>query len=438
MIKKIQPKVFSDITPTINENIASGYSIGTIWHDNITGIEYTHSLDGIWKSNVKVNSDWNATSGEAQILNKPSTYTPSAHDHAEEVLRPDVVEFQSTPPTPSIAGSMYYDETYKVLSTVLGNGVILQNGLEMYVRVVNKTGSQLNDGDVVYISGAQGNRPTATKAIATNEQTSYVIGVCTETISNNHQGFVTVFGTVNNFNTSTFTDGAKLYLSATTEGGLTMTRPVAPNHGVIVGIALNSTNNGAIFVNPNSGFELNELHDVNTSIEKTIPLNADYFLIWDTVVSYWKKVSKTYLNEVHIGDSAPLYNESIWIDTSAAVNTSFIATTGATITPNIANQLSKYTSNYASGNTVLVDFPTNPPVYDDINKALIIKNLKAADVTFVPSTGNNTVGAVTYTYFMMQIDPIDVPQNKRVELSYLYSFTSSTTCDVSIMYKVQE
>ena len=59
--------------------------------DKVTGKQlstedYTTSeknkLAGIQEgAEVNVNADWNATSGDAQILNKPSTFTPSAHTH---------------------------------------------------------------------------------------------------------------------------------------------------------------------------------------------------------------------------------------------------------------------------------------------------------------------------------------------------------------------
>lgn len=40
-------------------------------------------LNGIASgAEVNVNADWNAVSGDAQILNKPSTFTPSAHNHS--------------------------------------------------------------------------------------------------------------------------------------------------------------------------------------------------------------------------------------------------------------------------------------------------------------------------------------------------------------------
>lgn len=55
------------------------------------------------------------------------------------------------------------------------NGVTLQVGHEQYVRIVNKTGSQINDGQVVYINGTQGNRPTVALAQANTLTSSSII-----------------------------------------------------------------------------------------------------------------------------------------------------------------------------------------------------------------------------------------------------------------------
>ncbi|HAT81202.1 MAG TPA: hypothetical protein DCS17_07405 [Flavobacterium sp.] len=216
------------------------------------------------------------------------------HDHFEQTLTPDVVEYQLTPTTPTVQGSQFWDDAYKVLSTVLGDGVVLQNGLEMYVRVLNKTGVQINDGEVVYINDAQGNKPTVKLAIAMTSIQSEVIGVATQNIGINAEGFVTVFGTVNGFNTSGYIDGANMYLSSTNAGKLTDIVPAYPNHKVEVAKALNSTSNGAIFVHPNHILELGELHGVDLTQTKTTPIFADSLLLQDSVGSIWKKI--TWLN----------------------------------------------------------------------------------------------------------------------------------------------
>ena len=61
-------------------------------HNNLQGLnegDYIHltqfekaKLDGIQSgAEVNVNADWNAISGDAQILNKPASFPPSSHSH---------------------------------------------------------------------------------------------------------------------------------------------------------------------------------------------------------------------------------------------------------------------------------------------------------------------------------------------------------------------
>ena len=63
-------------------------------HNNLLGLnegDYIHltqfekaKLDGIQSgAEVNVNADWNAISGDAQILNKPASFPPSTHTHTK-------------------------------------------------------------------------------------------------------------------------------------------------------------------------------------------------------------------------------------------------------------------------------------------------------------------------------------------------------------------
>lgn len=167
----------------------------------------------------------------------------------------NAIKLDTTPNTITPTnGQMYWDATDGTVAVNLDttNGVTLQLGQEEYIRVVNKTGAQINDGQVVRVSGAQGNRPTAVLAQADAFSNSVVIGVATQNIAINAEGFVTTHGIVNGYDTSTFSAaGAYLYLDSVTPGKLTdnITTPV-PAFITPVAVALNKTNNGAIFVSP--------------------------------------------------------------------------------------------------------------------------------------------------------------------------------------------
>lgn len=160
-------------------------------------------------------------------------------------------------------GTIFWDADSHALS-IYGEmaNTSMQVGQEFWARVLNKTGATITDGKVVFISGAQGNRPTAELALASNFTADKTIGVVTTDILNNSHGNVTTMGVIHEYNTSSFAEGDILYLSATVPGGLQNTPPQAPNHAVRVAVALNSTANGSIYVAINIGSDLDTLHDV--------------------------------------------------------------------------------------------------------------------------------------------------------------------------------
>lgn len=191
------------------------------------------------------------------------------------------IVFGQTPTGITTQGQMFWDANEQTVSINVDqtNGVKLSLGTEQYVRIVNKTGVQINDGQVVYINSAQGNRPTATLAQANSFTTTKVIGVATQNIANNAEGFVTTFGEVHGYNTSGFTAGDILYLSPTTSGALQNTVPSSPNYNVVVATALNSTINGNIFVHPEAPIDLDNTLGDNSDLvvasEKAVKTYVD-------------------------------------------------------------------------------------------------------------------------------------------------------------------
>lgn len=168
--------------------------------------------------------------------------------------------------------------------------------LPLLQEVRNQTGATLSKGTVVYINGATGNKPTVTKAIATSDGTSaQTLGLIQTDILNNGVGYVVVFGTCSNLDTSAYTEGQQLYLSGTTAGGYTTTKPYAPIHMVYVGIVTRSHPTlGTIEVRVSNGFELDELHNV---VAQT-PSNNDS-IFWNSSTSLWESKSSA---QIHVTD----------------------------------------------------------------------------------------------------------------------------------------
>lgn len=153
-------------------------------------------------------------------------------------------------------------------------------------QVRNTTGATLTKGTVVYITGATGQLPTVSKAIATGDSTSaQTLGVMSANLANNSNGYVTIIGLVSNIDTSAYTDGAQLYLSPTTAGTYTTTKPYAPDHLVYVAVVEHAhPTQGKLFVKVQNGYEMDELHNVSAQS----PSNGQT-LVYNTSTSLWEK-----------------------------------------------------------------------------------------------------------------------------------------------------
>lgn len=120
------------------------------------------------------------------------------------------------------------------------------------ITVRNNTGSQINKGQAVRISGALGQNPTIALAQANAYATTDAVGLAAANIPNNSTGSVIIAGTLTDIDTNAFSDGATLYLSASTAGALTATEPVRPNWQMQMGYVEHAhPTQGKILVHPN-------------------------------------------------------------------------------------------------------------------------------------------------------------------------------------------
>ena len=232
--------------------------------------------------------------GTALVTKIPYTGATQNVDLGEHELKAGQVEFDQTPTGTAGVATLRWNDADGTLDLGLkGGNVTLQLGQEQVTRVVNKTGSNLLEANyqAVRISGAQGNRLKVDLAQANNDANSAdTIGIVTETINNNQEGFVTTSGLVRNIDTTgslqseTWSDGDVLYLSGTTAGRITNVKPAAPIHTVIMGYVVRAhATQGQIFVKVDNGYELDELHNVAI----TSPTNGQV-LVYDSSTSLWK------------------------------------------------------------------------------------------------------------------------------------------------------
>jgi hypothetical protein len=133
------------------------------------------------------------------------------------------IDFNTGTTNPSsIGGRVFYDNTSKSLSYYdIGSSVVpISLGQQLYVRVYNVTGAQLDKGKVISITGTSNNLPSA--KLATNNHTvtsARPVGLAAENIPNNSEGLVIVNGILSGITLNTFANGDTLYLSDTVPGG---------------------------------------------------------------------------------------------------------------------------------------------------------------------------------------------------------------------------
>jgi len=268
----------------------------------------------------------------------PYTGATGNVDLGEFELKAGQIEFDQTPTGTAGVGVMRWNDSDGTLDLGLkGGNVILQVGQESVLRVVNKTATNVNlleaNYQAVRVTGAQGQRLKVDLALATTDGLSAeTIGLVTETINNNQEGFITTSGLVRGINTTgslqgeTWADGDILYLSPTTAGNATKVKPTAPNHLIVLGYVIHAhITQGSIFVKVDNGYELDELHNVKI----TTPANNNV-LAYTSATDLWEnKTVATALGYTPVPETRTLTINGTTQDLSA--NRTFTIATGLTV-----------------------------------------------------------------------------------------------------------
>jgi hypothetical protein len=242
-------------------------------------------------------------------------------------------------------GEVEYNDTQgSLIQGLKGGNVTNIIGQQLHQRVNNRTGSILAKGTAVYLSGSQGNRITVAKALGvTDAFSANTFGIVAESIANNQSGYVITEGLITGINTSALVEDSAVYLSPTVAGGLTSTKPQAPQHTVYIGVCVKSNaGSGELFVKIRNGQELDELHDVR--ITSPVEKSSLYYTggLWrDTTAALLVSDTASMLtNYLRTGVAAATYQTKL---------TNPITGTGTT------NYLSKFTGTTALGNSTIFD-----------------------------------------------------------------------------------
>lgn len=175
------------------------------------------------------------------------------------------------------AGVISWNNSELALDVQTGIGPTLQVGQELYILICNDTGVQIDNFKVLRPVGATVKSgiiiPTVEKAKADNFATMEgTLMVSTMDIPDNTIGLATRFGRVRDADTSAFSPGAGLFVSATTAGEFTDVAPPFPNYPISMGGVLNSDVSEGQFV-------VSQTRD-----------------IFDTTVNFWNGVFRETIN----------------------------------------------------------------------------------------------------------------------------------------------
>jgi hypothetical protein len=172
----------------------------------------------------------------------------------QQALLPWVIWDTTPESVPTDIGTMAWDggTTLGVQMTANVLGRINESG---YYYV--KASSAITIGQVVMFTGAVGASGVPTGAPATGiTDGSYIMGIAAESIALNGFGLVQFIGTLRGVDLSAYVDGDILWYNPAVAGGLTKTKPSAPNVKVQMAAVISNSNNGTMLIRVTAGSEL--------------------------------------------------------------------------------------------------------------------------------------------------------------------------------------
>lgn len=171
----------------------------------------------------------------------------------------------------------------------------------------------LTKGQAVYVSSADGTNILVSKASnATEASSSKTIGLIAQDLNttSNKFGYVITEGLLGGLDTNSATVGDPVWLgvSGALIYGLT-NKPVAPAHLVYIGVVTKkSSGAGEIFIKPQNGFELNELHNVLIGTGYSSTPADNNLLAYDSTSGLWKNQTGSQANLVTLSDTGTVTN----------------------------------------------------------------------------------------------------------------------------------
>ena len=246
------------------------------------------------------------------------------------------VDFNTGYSTTLGAGQLGWDGNNTLGLGMIGGNVIQHIGEDTFFYC--KASSAITKGQVVMFTGAVGASGVPTGAPATGiTDGTYIMGIAAESIANNGFGLVQAFGTLRNVDTSTYSDGDILWYNPSVTGGLTSTKPSAPNVKVQMAAVINggSSGGGTILIRINAG---SVLGGTDSNVQFGTLATGDLIRYNGT---YWTNVatignSNLQYSSITINGSAISLGGSVSVGTVTSVAALTLGTTGTDLSSTVA------------------------------------------------------------------------------------------------------
>ena len=266
------------------------------------------------------------------------------------------------------AGRLWYNGETGSWNAGMGGGAVTQQiGEEIYVY--GKASATISGETIlqaVYKTGTVGASSVIQFAptVAGITDLGAIIGVATENIATNGFGRITNFGVVRGINTSgstygeTWADGDDIWYNPVT-GGLTKTKPVAPNIKIQIGTIINAGSGGSgsfqVLLSPGS-----TLGGTDSNVQISSSPTNNSFLTYNSASTIWT-------------DSSPsTARTALGLGTMATQNSNNVTITGGSINVSNTNTVAT-TANTATFATAAL--PLEPEGYITINVNGIAKKV---------------------------------------------------------------
>ena len=320
-------------------------------------------------------------------------------------------------PNPAPTGTVYWNGG-TTLNVQMTPNVIGHVNESAYYYI--KASSAITKGDVVMFTGAVGASGVPTGAPATGiTDGSYIMGIAAESIALNGFGMVQFLGTLKGLDTSAFVDGDILWYNPAVTGGLTKTKPSAPNVKVQMAAVINagSGGSGSLLIRVHPGSELG-----GTDSNVQFGTLADKDLIqYDGVAGYWKNVA---YSSIAIGTATNLAGGvagSVPYQTGANTTTFLgIGTAAQVLQVNAGATAPEWVSSTGTGNVVRA---TSPTITTSATIPLVIGGTGTTSTLTLRSTSG--VGA-TGADIIMQVGNNGATEAMRIRNSGNVGFGTAT------------